>query len=237
MNRRQLLTGLGGLTATGGLALGSGAFTSVNANRNLTVDVADDSYALLSLVPVLHYIPETQSDVVSEDSDGTLQIDVTAGGASGVNVDATTWIGTPNYDDESGWVDVSNDGFDSWNGGDRDHGYTPKAAFAMVNHGTQPYNLSLEYSPANQTDSTITFHVYDGWAPEPLSNSNTAPRKYGEFTFPTAGDTHDLGTTGHNSGKNFAPGKRIFTSIEIDTVGGSTAEDLSGDLTIHAEAP
>ncbi len=48
MKRRQVLLGLGALTA-GGTVVGSGAFTSVQAERDLTVTVADDDEALLAL--------------------------------------------------------------------------------------------------------------------------------------------------------------------------------------------
>jgi len=50
MQRRKLLLGLG-TTAGGAGAVGSGAFTSVNAQRDVAVRVADDSDALLSLQP------------------------------------------------------------------------------------------------------------------------------------------------------------------------------------------
>lgn len=49
MKRRKFVLGLGA-TATGGSALlGTGAFTSVNAERDIAVDVADDSDAFLRL--------------------------------------------------------------------------------------------------------------------------------------------------------------------------------------------
>lgn len=50
MNRRTLLTSISGLAAFG--AVGSGAFTSVSAERTVTVDVEDDSDALLKLQEV-----------------------------------------------------------------------------------------------------------------------------------------------------------------------------------------
>lgn len=48
MNRRNLLAGFCGLTS-GGLLMGAGAFSSVEARRRLTVEVAQDSEALLKL--------------------------------------------------------------------------------------------------------------------------------------------------------------------------------------------
>lgn len=52
MERRTLIASLGGLTASGTLAVGSGAFTSVSAQRSVTVSVADDFEALLAMEPI-----------------------------------------------------------------------------------------------------------------------------------------------------------------------------------------
>jgi hypothetical protein len=49
MKRRQLLVGLGSLAAGSSLALGTGAFTSVSAGRQLRVETASDNDALLAL--------------------------------------------------------------------------------------------------------------------------------------------------------------------------------------------
>lgn len=49
MKRRTLIAGLGSLTASGVFAVGSGAFTSVSAQRTVTVETAADFSALLNL--------------------------------------------------------------------------------------------------------------------------------------------------------------------------------------------
>lgn len=49
MKRRTLIAGLGSLTAGSGLAIGSGAFTSVSAKRTVSVKTAADYEALLTL--------------------------------------------------------------------------------------------------------------------------------------------------------------------------------------------
>ena len=58
MNRRALLARLGSLTAAGVVITGSGAFTSVNAERKIETAVADDDDAFLSLEPVAKYNDE-----------------------------------------------------------------------------------------------------------------------------------------------------------------------------------
>jgi len=49
MKRRTLLTVLSGVTASVGLSVGTGAFTSVSADRRLEVQTAGDNNALLKL--------------------------------------------------------------------------------------------------------------------------------------------------------------------------------------------
>lgn len=58
MNRRRLLK-LGGVAAAGSLAIGSGAFTSVSAERSVNIAVTDDDDAYLSLDPDSEYIRAT----------------------------------------------------------------------------------------------------------------------------------------------------------------------------------
>jgi len=50
-NRRTVLIGMGGLVAAGGAALGTGAFTTVEAQRTVNIETAADSNALLQLQP------------------------------------------------------------------------------------------------------------------------------------------------------------------------------------------
>jgi len=52
MRRRTLLAGLGSLVASGSLAVGTGAFSTTRAERTVSVSVADDADALLSLEPL-----------------------------------------------------------------------------------------------------------------------------------------------------------------------------------------
>jgi len=49
MKRRTLISAIGGLTTSGIFAVGSGAFTSVGADRSVTIKTAQDDFALLQL--------------------------------------------------------------------------------------------------------------------------------------------------------------------------------------------
>jgi sugar lactone lactonase YvrE len=81
--------GMGSTFAAGGL-LSSGAFTSVSADRNLAVSVADDTNAFLQLRPC----PNSPNGEYAQSSNGMLEIDLTGDNqqvpGTGVNADATS---------------------------------------------------------------------------------------------------------------------------------------------------
>lgn len=89
MERRKFLIGVGSLTAASAAAMGTGAFTSVSANREMVVKTKDDNDALLA-------IESTGSDNADEyvdDSGDAVRIDIESDdGGKGVNDDAYTII-------------------------------------------------------------------------------------------------------------------------------------------------
>lgn len=89
MNRRQLIAAMGTISAGGAIVTGTGAFTSVEADRDVAVQVADDANAFLALEAIGPNAPYTTT------SDGQLGIDLTSSnatgeGGQGVNSDAVT---------------------------------------------------------------------------------------------------------------------------------------------------
>lgn len=71
MNRRRLLELLGLATASSGAVMGTGAFSSVTAERKVSVSVVEDRGAFLKL------IPDDDSGLVRTNaSDGTLEFDI-----------------------------------------------------------------------------------------------------------------------------------------------------------------
>ncbi|WP_256297248.1 DUF1102 domain-containing protein [Haloarchaeobius salinus] len=94
MERRKFIAGVGSLAAGGAAALGTGAFTSVSATRDIDVEVADDASAYLRLEGT----GGANSEYVTDDGDGgTLAINLdssnaTSAGGDGVNPDAVTQI-------------------------------------------------------------------------------------------------------------------------------------------------
>jgi len=82
MNRRNVLAGIGALTAGGGAVFGSGAFSSVEADRTVNVNVAGDSEALVAL--------NVDSDLGTS-TNGEVSIDLSSPeNASGLNQNALT---------------------------------------------------------------------------------------------------------------------------------------------------
>jgi hypothetical protein len=72
MKRRKFLVGMGSLAAGGGAAMGTGAFTSVSANRSVTVQVASDRNAYLALSQITN--SENSQQYTTTASDGQLNL-------------------------------------------------------------------------------------------------------------------------------------------------------------------
>jgi hypothetical protein len=89
MDRRKFLIGAGSLAAGSAAAMGTGAFTSVEADRSLEVKVSDDATALLSIDDI---DGSGNSPYVDTTGDG-VSIDIsTVAGGEGLNNNATTKI-------------------------------------------------------------------------------------------------------------------------------------------------
>jgi hypothetical protein len=93
MNRRNVLIALAAVAIMTGVVFGTGAFTQVEADRSLDVNVAEDSAAFLALEPV----PENDEYVGSDTGDAgnnvvTLDLTSTTAGGQGINDDAVTTI-------------------------------------------------------------------------------------------------------------------------------------------------
>ncbi|WP_293031189.1 hypothetical protein [Natronococcus sp.] len=88
MERRKFLIGAGGTAIAASALVGSGAFTSVEADRDITIDVEDDSDAFLALSAA----DTSNGDEYVEEEDGIISISITDtdAGGEGVNRDATT---------------------------------------------------------------------------------------------------------------------------------------------------
>ena len=88
MERRKFIIGAGALATGSAAAVGTGAFSSVEANRDVNVDVTGDASAYLGLIPTSAYAqnPSGSSEIrlnFNDDSDP-------AGGGEGLNADGIT---------------------------------------------------------------------------------------------------------------------------------------------------
>jgi hypothetical protein len=95
MERRKFILGVGAAAAAGGTLVGSGAFTSVEADRDVKVQVVGDSDAFLRLAPAENANGDpTPNAQYAEQRDGLLTLDFTStdAGGSGFNPESVTGV-------------------------------------------------------------------------------------------------------------------------------------------------
>lgn len=157
MNRRKFVAGLGALAASGGAAIGTGAFTSVTANRTVSVNVSDEAQAYLGI----EQGPAPNGDFASE-----------ASGTGEVAMDFNDSITT---DPEGSGTGVG-----------QDSTYDFDAVFTVSNQGTQTVYTEITdvtyaggYNNDDDNDGdddgvTIEFYVVDGGSREVINGSNAS---------------------------------------------------------------
>jgi len=93
MQRRNFLVGVGALSAGGAAGIGTGAFSSAEATRDVSVELADDADAYLAL--------ESTSEYAVVDEDGVLELDFgqeVSGGGEHVGEESTYFFGSGSPD-------------------------------------------------------------------------------------------------------------------------------------------
>lgn len=210
MNRRKFLATLGVATTGTSAAAGTGAFTSVSANRSVSVQVASDSNALLGLVP-------GNTGLVTE-SDGTLQINLDGTGtpAEGVNFDAVTQIGSHENPEEDHAFKIVNQGTQS--------------VMLKLNH----YFTDTEWIGSRESEQSFIRYTLidtDGGRSKQTFPNTVRTRKEKSLGMP-------FGTSFRSSNydRRFNVGEEFFVVITIDTTGAmaSLDDDLSGVVEIIA---
>ena len=88
MERRKFVVGLGSLAAGGAAAMGTGAFTSQTASRNLTISTAEDPSAYVGLKKL--DTPNSQAYISMSGDELIIDVGHNSNGGEGINVDGHT---------------------------------------------------------------------------------------------------------------------------------------------------
>ena len=211
MNRRKFIATLGAATAGTSAAAGTGAFTTVSANRSVSVQVASDSNAFLGLVP-------GNTGLVTE-SGGTLQInlDGTGTAAEGVNFNAVTQIGSHENPEDDHAFKIVNRGTQS--------------LMLKLNH----YFTDTEWIGGKGSEQSFIQYTLvdtDGRRSAQAFPNTVRTRKEKSLGMP-------FGTSfgSSNYDRRFNVGEEFFVIITIDTTGAmaSLDDNLSGIVEISAD--
>jgi hypothetical protein len=119
MQRRKFVLGLGSLTAAGAATIGSGAFTTAEATRDASVEVADDATGYLAM----QASGGPNGRYASQASDGTIGLDFSGSGNGGSGVGTTSEYNFDNVFQITNqgtqtvyvWVNFSGSNFDDSN--------------------------------------------------------------------------------------------------------------------------
>ena len=210
MNRRTFLATLGTATAGTSAAVGTGAFTSVSANRSVSVRTADDSNALLGLVP--------GDTGLVEESDGTLQVNLDGTGtpASGVNFNAVTQVGSHENPEDDHAFKIVNQGTQS--------------VMLKLNH----YFTNTEW--IGSKDAEQSFIQYTLIDTDGGRSTQTFPNDFNTRKEKSLGMPFGTSFESSNNDRRFNVGEEFFVVITIDTTGSEASldDDLSGVVEIFA---
>lgn len=158
LNRRNVIFGLGTVVAGGGVAFGTGAFSQVEADRTITVDVNDDQNAFVSITP------NANTDLVTVDENGQIMIQWNADdfGGSGAHQNATITINEAidfAHNGESGTtyeVSLANDNLT----GDASIAFTNVTEPIVLAEGdSKTAGLEITTSDSNIENETITLEI------------------------------------------------------------------------------
>ncbi|KAA9399212.1 hypothetical protein Har1130_13510 [Haloarcula sp. CBA1130] len=200
MNRRNVLTGLGGLAISGGALFGSGAFTSVSATRSVEVNVFGADSGTNGLVEGADQ--STEDEIAATITDNAVDVlvdtssaDVSVKGPEGNSAEATSL-----FPANPGASDGANPGTD----------------------GTYD-NVSHEYVSLVANDVTIVFGEENGLPP----NSTLGYNGLFEFVANSNGSTFEV-TFGESNGGDVLTkvgGESVSNGATVSVSQSSTSSD------------
>ena len=209
MERRKFMIGLGSLAAGGAAATGTGAFTSVEADRSVDVEIAGDSSAYLALRKAADSSsdPGANSEAYVDDSGAEVSFDFSSGngsvGGNGFNPNAVTEV--------DNLIEVQNQGTQS--------------AYLSVDTA----NLDLSDGSGSQAGVGLAV-VADEGATSNLNdniafNSGGSNPDGGVIPDPTADDAYEL-----------TQGESVHLDLTVDTTTFQNANvSTSGSITFIAD--
>ena len=217
-SRRKFIAGLGALASGSAAAVGTGAFTSVSANRDLSVAVADDADALLSI----------------DDIDGSENSDYVDVSGNAVSISITT--------------DIDDDGNTEGAGLNNNATTKIKDLLRIKNQGTQNvyvYAKGMPTSPDVKLGSQASsdFQNMGGTDGNNAAGAAAPTGPGGAFSLNSNLIEDDLadsttddsdGTGSEEAAPLLAPGD--YVDVELFAYGDLTGLDFDGQVTIEAIA-
>ena len=219
MERRKFIIGAGALASGSAAAIGTGAFSVAETERNITAVAVDDSDALLALHPGL------ESDIVSTTAmggDGSrdgphyLEIDFDlANGGDGINPNSKYQLGvSPEtgsyiYDDRS-----DNDGWAT-----AEDRYEDEHAFRIVNQDSEPKDITVEFEP-NEDIGSNAFGLVAIHDDEVVNHGD---------------NTGFTGGTISHTAEDVAAGDTVYVVFAMSIGTYNTDIDMGGEITVTAE--
>ena len=215
MNRRDMVVGLGALVGTGAFASGTGAFSAAEVSRQAQIKVVDDSDGLVGLVA-----NEAISGVrMTEGGELTISI---GDEDPGVNVSSVYQFGAFVSDDDISGITgdtfaVVTDGDPSDMSGGQD---SLESALAIVNQSAEDLSVTVDFE-LNADISGDTEYAF-----ELQSSRDGSGTREGLATSPITGTLTAQLDTGESIGLSF-----IINALEA-----TTADEISGSLSVSASA-
>ena len=194
MERRKFVIGLGSLAAGGAAATGTGAFTSAEVNRKVTVDVEDDVQGYLSPRP---------ADTPNGDAYARLQQDDMEADAENDDVLLIQFNGIPNNtgvgESDS---DVESITGDSYGGGlNKNSVYEFDDLIEVVNQGPQTIDVTVDGENGTNPNAAKVEPLSPGSNPNPsLSEADS----FGGPVIEVAPQSNNTLAPGESTRLNFA---------------------------------
>jgi len=235
MKRRDAIVGIGGLIAGSGALVGTGAFSSVQADRSVSIETAADSAAALQIIPAQDDTgdPTPNGAEYIDDSGGTVEIDLTgtSNGATGVNQNAVTNIDRLLQVTNNGTQEVAvgfNDQYAA-NNGDYDESDLP-AGWTYAVNGDEGAVVVVWMSPFPP------FQYYDTIKEIRPGLSSTG---FGGTTLVNKNTIHN--EVGNKNDRTIKTGDRLHVGAIVDTRSSTIADnpipsELDSTITFSAES-